>query len=58
MIIKKIRIGLTYTKNLGNYENVKSSEEIEVELEENEDIEKIRTYLYSNIKSSIRNQIK
>ena len=56
MKIKTVKIGLTYTKNLGNFENVKFSEEVEVEL--NEDIEKIRTVLYANIKGSIRDQIK
>jgi actin-like ATPase involved in cell morphogenesis len=55
--IKSIKIGFSYTKNLGNYNSIKISEELEIELQENDNLPEIKEIYYQNIKKSVKEQI-
>lgn len=58
MKIKGLKVEFSYTKNLGNFNSVKINEALEIELEEDDDLDKIKEYGYKNIKDSIKEQIK
>lgn len=54
MKVKEISVGFTYTKNLGNYENLKVDGEVTVSVDENEDPEEV----YAKAWKLVKNQIK
>lgn len=52
--LKEIQVGFTYTKNLGNFENVKVDANVRIAVEPDEDVEEV----YSKAYESMRKQIK
>ncbi|WP_077301520.1 hypothetical protein [Virgibacillus pantothenticus] len=51
---KEIAVGYTYTKNLGNYENVKVDASVTITVEPGEDIDELYTKAYKSCKKQIK----
>lgn len=58
MKIKELRIDISFTKNLGNYQNIKISEGLTIEIEDQSKIEEVRQQTYESIKNSINEKLK
>lgn len=54
MNVKEITVGYTYTKNLGNFENVKVDAAVTISVEPGQDVDE----LYNNAYESMKKQIK
>lgn len=54
MNTKEITVGYTYTKNLGNYENVKIDAGVTISVEPGQDVDE----LFSNAYRSMKRQVK
>lgn len=55
--IKELKVGITFTKNLNNFQNVKITEEIIVEVENDAQFMDVRNATYELIKDNIRNEL-
>lgn len=51
---KEITVGYTYTKNLGNYENVKVDADVTITVEPDEDLNELYDKSYDNMKIQVR----
>lgn len=55
MDIKEIRVDLTYTKNLGNYNSVKATAGVTVNINKDEDPDKVFTEAWEKVANEIGN---
>lgn len=51
---KEIQVGYTYTKNLGNFENVKVDANVTITVEPGENIDELYTKAYKSCKKQIK----
>lgn len=58
MNVKEITVGYTYTKNLGNYENVKVDADVTITVEPGEDLDELYYKAYSAMKKQVKNGLK
>lgn len=58
MNAKEITVGYTYTKNLGNYENVKVDASVTISVTPGEDVDELYDRAYESIKKQIKNGLK
>ena len=58
MKIKEITVGIHITKNLGNYNSIKLDHSVTVELDDDEDIEDVRTPIYEDIEAFLEERLK
>lgn len=52
--VKEIQVGYTYTKNLGNYENVKVDADVTITVEPGEDLEELYDKAYESMKKQVK----
>lgn len=52
---KEITVGFTYTKNIGNYENVKADAQMTVSLDPDDDVNEVYNKSYDYVKEQIKN---
>jgi len=52
--IKQIQVGFTYTKNLGNFENVKVDAGVKIDVAPGEDPDELYEKAYKNMKQQIK----
>ncbi len=55
MTPKEITVGYTYTKNLGNYENVKVDADVTITVEPGQDMDKLYDKAYDSMKKQVKN---
>lgn len=55
--IKELKIGITFTKNLNHFQNVKITEEIIVEIENDSQFTDVRKAAYELVKNSVRDEL-
>lgn len=55
MIPKEITVGFTYTKNLGNFENVKVDAAVTISVEPGQDVEALYDKAYESMKKQVKN---
>lgn len=55
MIPKEITVGYTYTKNLGNFENVKVDAAVTISVEPGQDVEALYDKAYESMKKQVKN---
>lgn len=55
MIPKEITVGFTYTKNLGNFENVKVDAAVTISVEPEQDIDALYDKAYESMKKQVKN---
>lgn len=55
MNVKEITVGYTYTKNLGNFENVKVDASVTITVEPGQDVDKLYKKAYESTKKQIKN---
>lgn len=55
MNAEKITVGYTYTKNLGNYENVKVDADVTITVEPGQDLDELYEKAYDSMKKQVRN---
>lgn len=55
MDVKEITVGYTYTKNLGNYENVKVDASVTITVEQGESVDELYDRAYEQTKNQVRN---
>ena len=55
MNAKEITVGYTYTKNLGNYENVKVDASVTISVEPGENVDELYDRAYESMKKQIKN---
>lgn len=55
MNVKEITVGYTYTKNLGNYENVKVDASVTISVEPGEDVDELYDKAYDTMKKQVKN---
>lgn len=58
MNVKEITVGYTYTKNLGNYENVKVDALVTISVTPGEDVDELYDRAYESMKKQIKNGLK
>ncbi len=58
MNAKEIKVGYTYTKNLGNYENVKVDADVTITVEPGEDLDELYDKAYDSMKKQVKNGLK
>lgn len=58
MNVKEITVGYTYTKNLGNYENVKVDASVTISVTPGEDVDELYDRAYESMKKQIKNGLK
>ncbi|GLC89365.1 hypothetical protein [Lysinibacillus piscis] len=54
MNAKEITVGYTYTKNLGNYENVKVDAAITITVEPGQDVDALYDKAYDSMKKQVK----
>ncbi|MCS1392998.1 hypothetical protein NXZ77_15580 [Lysinibacillus boronitolerans] len=55
MKAKEITVGYTYTKNLGNFENVKVDAAVTISVEPGQDIDALYDKAYESMKKQVKN---
>lgn len=55
MNAKEITVGYTYTKNLGNFENVKVDASVTISVEPGENVDELYDRAYESMKKQIKN---
>lgn len=55
MEVKEISVGFTYTKNLGNYENVKVDANVTIAVKPGQDVDELYDQAYDSMKKQIKN---
>lgn len=55
MNAKEITVGYTYTKNLGNFENVKVDANITITVEPGQDLDELYNKAYNSMKKQVKN---
>lgn len=55
MNVKEITVGFTYTKNLGNFENVKVDAAVTISVEPGQDIDALYDKAYESMKKQVKN---
>ncbi|MEK8196235.1 hypothetical protein [Lysinibacillus sp. FSL M8-0134] len=55
MNVKEITVGYTYTKNLGNFENVKVDAAVTISLEPGQDVDALYDKAYESMKKQVKN---
>lgn len=55
MPAKEITVGYTYTKNLGNFENVKVDASVTITVSPGEDVDKLFDKAYEQTKKQVKN---
>lgn len=55
MIPKEITVGFTYTKNLGNFENVKVDAAVTISVEPGQDVDALYDKAYESMKKQVKN---
>lgn len=55
MIPKEITVGFTYTKNLGNFENVKVDAAVTISVEPGQDVEALYDKAFESMKKQVKN---
>lgn len=55
MDAKEITVGYTYTKNLGNFENVKVDASVTITVEPGQDLDEIYSTGYDSMKKQVKN---
>ncbi|WP_431811595.1 hypothetical protein [Lysinibacillus sp. FW12] len=55
MNAKEITVGYTYTKNLGNFENVKVDAAVTISVEPGQDIDALYDKAYESMKKQVKN---
>ncbi|MBO1003149.1 hypothetical protein [Pseudogracilibacillus auburnensis] len=58
MNAKEITVGYTYTKNLGNFENVKVDASVTITVEPDEDVDGLYDKAYDSTKKQVKNGLK
>lgn len=51
---KEIHVAFTFTKNLGNYENLKVDAAVTMSVDPEDDVEEVYTRAWANVKKQIR----
>ena len=54
MIPKEITVGYTYTKNLGNFENVKVDAAVTISVEPGQDVDELYSKAYDSMKKQVK----
>lgn len=54
MQIKEISVGFTYTKNLGNFENLKVDAGVVISIQEGEDPEEVYAKAWESVKKQVK----
>lgn len=52
---KEITVGYTYTKNLGNFENVKVDAAVTISVEPGQDVDELYYKAYESMKKQVKN---
>lgn len=55
MNAKEITVGYTYTKNLGNFENVKVDASVTITVEPGQDLDELYNKAYNSMKKQVKN---
>ncbi|WNO29688.1 hypothetical protein [Bacillus phage SDFMU_Pfc] len=55
MIPKEITVGFTYTKNLGNFENVKVDAAVTISVEPGQDVDALYDKAFESMKKQVKN---
>lgn len=55
MNVKEITVGFTYTKNLGNFENVKVDAAVTISVEPGQDTDELYNKAYESMKKQVKN---
>ncbi|MFF5818484.1 hypothetical protein [Lysinibacillus capsici] len=55
MNAKEITVGYTYTKNLGNFENVKVDAAVTISVEPGQDVDALYNKAYESMKKQVKN---
>lgn len=55
MNVKEITVGYTYTKNLGNFENVKVDAAVTISLEPGQEVDALYDKAYESMKKQVKN---
>ncbi len=55
MNAKEITVGFTYTKNLGNFENVKVDAAVTISVEPGQDVDALYDKAYESMKKQVKN---
>ena len=55
MIPKEITVGFTYTKNLGNFENVKVDAAVTISVEPGQNVDALYDKAYESMKKQVKN---
>ncbi|MED4701637.1 hypothetical protein P9436_21600 [Lysinibacillus capsici] len=55
MNVKEITVGYTYTKNLGNFENVKVDAAVTISVEPGQDVDALYDKAYESMKKQVKN---
>lgn len=55
MEVKEITVGFTYTKNLGNYENVKVDANVTIAVKPGQDVDELYAQAYDSMKKQVKN---
>ncbi|OCX63620.1 hypothetical protein BFM98_12920 [Lysinibacillus sp. AR18-8] len=55
MNAKEITVGYTYTKNLGNFENVKVDAAVTISVEPGQDVDALYDKAYESMKKQVKN---
>lgn len=55
MNVKEITVGYTYTKNLGNFENVKVDAAVTISVEPGQDVDALYDKAYKSMKKQVKN---
>lgn len=58
MNAKEITVGYTYTKNLGNFENVKVDATVTITVEPDQDVDELYGKAYSSMNKQVKNGLK
>ncbi|MEV3587398.1 hypothetical protein ABNE08_21750 [Paenibacillus larvae] len=51
---KEIHVGFTFTKNLGNYENLKVDAGITMSIDPEDDVQEVYSKAWANVKNQIK----
>ena len=54
----EIQVGYTYTKNLGNFENVKVDATVTITVEPGQDVDELYNKAYDSMRKQVRNGLK
>lgn len=55
MNVKEITVGYTYTKNLGNFENVKVDAAVTISVEPGQDVDALYDKAFESMKKQVKN---